>query len=209
MGAATDLTGAVTPFEITGDPDADPAVDVAPVALVRSTRRAWADRLGIEQRQWPLLVAAAASGLATAIHAVLTPVHFRWWVPAGAFFLACTVVQVVLAAALLGAPSTRTLLAAVGTNLVVIAVYVVSRTSGIPGAPGIPAHGSRAGPGVAIIPGAVEKVGSNDLVALVAEIAIVVLCALCLPDKVRNRVLNLLTAFGVGLVGLWWTGVLT
>ena len=94
MGAATDLTGAVTPFEITGDPDAAPAVDVAPVALVRSTRRAWADRLGVEQRQWPLLVAAAASALATAIHAVLTPVHFRWWLPAGVFFLACTVVQV-------------------------------------------------------------------------------------------------------------------
>jgi hypothetical protein len=172
-------------------------------------RPQWLDWAGVEQRQWPLAFAAAASCVAATIHAVLTVPHFRYWLPAGLFFLVCTVAQVVLCAALLGSARTATLLSAIGTNVVVIAVYVVSRTSGIPGAPGIPAHGSRPAPGVAIIPGAVEKVGSNDIVALVAEIAIVVLCASCLPERARRHVTNLLAAFGATLLGLWWVGVLS
>ena len=176
----------------------------------RSLRRpAWLDLVGAEQRQWPLALAAAASCVAATIHAVLTWPHFQYWLPAGVFFLVCTVAQVLLSSALLGSPRSGILLSAIGTNVVVIAVYVVSRTAGIPGAPGIPAHGSRPAPGVAIIPGAVEKVGSNDIVALVAEIAIVVLCASCLPERARRHVTNLLAAFGATLLGLWWVGVLS
>ena len=167
------------------------------------------DRIGIVQRRWPLIVAAVGSCVAATIHAVLTWPHFQYWLPAGVFFLACTVAQVVLSSALLGSARIATLLSAIGTNVVVIAVYVVSRTAGIPGAPGIPAHGSRPGLGVPIIPGAVEKVGSNDIVALIAEVAIVVLCAACLPERARRWVTNALAAFGATLLGLWWVGVLS
>lgn len=172
--------------------------------------RGWARarRLGIDQTRMPLLAAAVASWVAAAIHGALTPVHMRWWVPAGVFFLVCTVAQVLVCAALLGSPRPVVLLASVAANVAVIVVYIVSRTTGIPGAPGIPAHGSRAGPGVPLVPGAAERVHSGDLVALLAEVFLVVVCTLCLPDRWKNRSSDALVVLGAAILGLWAVGVL-
>ncbi len=171
-------------------------------------REAWTTRLGITQRGAPLLAAAAGSWLAAAIHAILIDDHWRYWVPAGVFFLACTVVQIVAAAALLGRPTPRVLLGVVVANVVVIAVYIVSRTAGIPGAPGLAAHGSVRTAGVPIIPGAVERVGRQDLLALVAEVLVVMCATVSLSGRLRQQTMNALMGFGLALVVLSAAGVL-
>jgi len=179
--------------------------------LLETPRSRWwagARRVGIDQTKMPLLVAAVASWVAAAIHGALTPVHMRWWIPAGVFFLVCTAAQVLVCAALLGSPRPITLLGAIAANTAVIAVYIVSRTAGIPGAPGIPAHGSRAGPGVPLVPGAAERVHSGDLVALVAEVVLVVICTLCLPERWKNRSTDALVVLSTAVLGLWAAGVL-
>lgn len=179
----------------------------APVAPGDATE-SWPTRLGITQRRLPLLVAAAGSVVAAAVHAILIGDHWRYWAPAGAFFLVCTGVQIIAAAAVLGRPTERVLLGVVTANVVVIAVYVVSRTAGIPGAPGIAAHGSIRSAGVPIIPGTVERVGGQDLLALAAEVIVVMCAAVCLAGRARRWAMNGLMGFGLALVGLSAAGVL-
>lgn len=178
--------------------DVLPAVERAP----------WLDRIGIAQRQPALLLAAAGSWLAAGIHAALIADHWRYWVPAGVFFAASAALQLLSTAALLGRARARSLVAIVAVNTFVVVVYVVSRTSGIPGAPGITAHGSAPGPGVPILPGAVERVGAQDLLSLVAELTVIALCALSLRGRVRARVLDALALTGAAMIVASALGVL-
>ena len=133
--------------------------------------------------------AAAFSLLAALIHLWAMPEHFGEWWGYGAFFLICAVAQGSYGAALLRLPSRPLLLLlGVGGNLPIAALYILTRTVGIP------FFGPHAGE--------VEGVGIADLSATAAELAlVVVLGTLLLRGLPRERVVVLL--FVLALVGLF------
>jgi hypothetical protein len=113
-------------------------------------------------------VAAACLLGADAIHTAVIAEHFTEWWAEGAFFLALSVVEGGLAAALLLAPARPTCQAAVLASVGTIAVWAWSRTTGLPIGPeaGYP-----------------EAVGRADTVATLLE----ALTALALaPASVRH-----------------------
>src|SRR3954471_9204472 len=77
-------------------------------------------------------VAAACLFGADAIHTAVIAEHFTQWWAEGAFFLALSVVEGGLAAALLLAPARPTCQAAVLASVGTIAVWAWSRTTGLP-----------------------------------------------------------------------------
>jgi hypothetical protein len=105
---------------------------------------------------------AAVSVAAAAIHAAFIPDHLEEAWIFGAFFIACTIVQ--LAQAYLFATTTARWVYSFGllTNLAVMFVWLVSRTTGLPFGP---------------MPGVPEAVGAPDMLCGVLEGAIVVRCA--------------------------------
>ncbi len=135
-----------------------------------------------------LYAAAAFSLLAAVIHLWAMPEHFEEWWGYGAFFLVSAVAQGFYGAALLRWPSRPLLLLGTGGNLSIVALYLVTRTVGIP------FFGSHAGE--------VEGVGFAELSATTAELALVVsLGAVLLRGLPRERVVVLL--FVLALIGLF------
>ena len=135
-----------------------------------------------------LYAAAVFSLLAAGIHLWAMPEHFEEWWGYGAFFLVSAVAQGSYAAALLHRPSRPLLLLGVGGNFSIIALYLTTRTVGIP------FFGPHAGE--------VERVGIADLFATVAELALVVaLGAVLLKGLPRERAVVLL--FVLALIGLF------
>ncbi len=134
-----------------------------------------------------LYAAAAFSLLAALIHLSVMPEHFEEWWGYGAFFLVLALAQGAYGAALLRRPSRPLLLLGIGGNLSIVALYLLTRTVGIP------FFGPHAGE--------VEGVGIADLSATAAELALVVMIgALLLRGLPRERVVVLL--FVLALVGL-------
>jgi FtsP/CotA-like multicopper oxidase with cupredoxin domain len=86
------------------------------------------------QRPGPALLFGAALLTAGpgAIHFALAPMHFQEYVPFGLFFVAAGALQVAAAAAMLLRPSRRLFLAAGAGTVGIIALYLVSRTTGVP-----------------------------------------------------------------------------
>ena len=118
-------------------------------------------------------LAGAACLVAAGVHGALAPTHFTEWWGYGVFFLVAATCQTLLGLALalraFEAPTDRTMrrLYAAGAvgNALLLAMYVVSRTVGVP----------FFGPDA----GAVEGIDPLDIVATAAEIlAIVVLARL-------------------------------
>lgn len=122
---------------------------------------------------------ALLSLVAGFLHAAVTPAHFDQWWGYGTFFLLAAMAQATYGAALLfprllhGEPVTRLwpaagrrayYLAGLGGNLAILALYVVTRTVGIP------FFGPEAG--------TVEDVGFLDAFSKLVELALVVLLAL-------------------------------
>ena len=128
-------------------------------ASLSSTRRApeaWVDGWA-----WTLRVAAIAALFgAEMIHVAVMNAHFTEWVGAGVFFLVISVVEGLLAAALLVVPSRRLCLVAAAMSLATVAVWAVSRTTGLPFGPatGVP-----------------ERIGTADSVSTLFEMAAAVL----------------------------------
>jgi hypothetical protein len=79
-----------------------------------------------------IVVAAACLLGAEGIHTAVIAPHFAEWWAEGAFFLALSVLEGALAAALLLAPSRSVAQAAVLASLATIAVWAWSRTTGLP-----------------------------------------------------------------------------
>ncbi len=104
--------------------------------------------------------AAALSLVAGLIHAWAMPEHYREWWGYGAFFVVVASAQVFLSDALLYRPRRRLFVVGVMGNLVVISLYVVTRTVGVP------FFGPHAGE--------VEEMGVLDLLAVVVELALVI-----------------------------------
>ena len=135
-----------------------------------------------------LYAAAVFSLLAAVIHLLVMPEHFEEWWGYGAFFLVSAVAQGVYGAALLRWPSRLLLLLGAGGNLSIIALYLATRTVGIP------FFGPHAGE--------VEGVGVANLFATAAELALVVaLGAVLLKGLPRERAIILL--FVLALIGLF------
>src|SRR3954469_6363814 len=86
-------------------------------------------------------VAAGAATIAAAVHLYITPEHLREWWLYGGFFVAVTVAQLLLAVLLLRGPRVRVVLLAIWGTVGLIAIYVISRTVGLPITPPADAAG--------------------------------------------------------------------
>src|SRR5215217_1661410 len=119
------------------------------------------------------LCAATLSVFAALIHLWVTPEHFEEWWGYGAFFLVVAAGQGLYGAVLLRRPSRWLLLLGMVFNLGIVAFYLVTRTAGIP------FFGPHAGE--------VEAVGAVDLLATMAELALVTLLAGLLRSARRRE----------------------
>ncbi len=134
-----------------------------------------------------LYAAAVFSLLAAMIHLWVMPEHFEEWWGYGAFFLVSAVAQGLYCAALLRWPRRPLLLLGIGGNLSIIALYLLTRTAGIP------FFGPHAGE--------VEGIGMLDLSATAAELALTgTLGALLLRDLPRERVVVVLFVLGLAVL---------
>lgn len=184
-----------------------------------------ADRNATADRPRPLVAAAALLAVTAAIHATVVPDHLREWLPAGVFFLVLAAGQASLAVALVRRAGPITLLASIWSSVAVVAVYVWSRTTGLPFAP---VHGgehglggSQAGHAVggygngvpiypsAAAPSTVEPVGALDLTALVAELSVIALLVCLLPPQHRRWTSNAVMVCGLTMLALRATGALS
>lgn len=104
----------------------------------------------------PAARAAAAMFLLgpAAIHFAVVPDHLRLYPPYGLFLMVVGVLQVALAAAVLTRPGATVLLGGAAFSLLVIAIWLVSRTAGLPFGP---------------TPGVPEPIGLPDLFATLME----------------------------------------
>jgi hypothetical protein len=101
------------------------------------------------------------SAVAAQLHALVTGEHIQEHVAFGAFFMVVTLLQIAWIVAAICRPSTETLAAGVGLNLVVLAVWAASRTTGLPIGPD---HWTA------------ESVGVLDLASGACEAAVVAGC---------------------------------
>ena len=161
-------------------------------------------------------VGAGAALVAASVHLYVTPEHLREWWLYGSFFLVVTVAQALLVVLLLRGPGVGAVLLAVWGTVGLIAIYVISRTVGLPISPPAEAagHGHVAGvvgSGVPVLPGSlppgVEPVAAVDLLALGAEVLLLVLLVGMLPSAVRRVTINLMLVAGV--VGWAVAGILS
>jgi hypothetical protein len=146
------------------------------------------------------ILCAAAAGVA---HGISTPEHFRWWQASGVFFGLLSVFQLGLAVALfLRRTSLRVLLAGIWGNVLVVAVYVASRLTALPGQPGQTAHGAPRAPGRAFLPARAEGIGPFDMFSLVVELALIGALVVMLPALWRRRTSTMLMWGGFAMWGL-------
>src|SRR4051812_17199652 len=155
------------------------------------------------------LAAGAALGAAV-IHAYVAPEHLREWWLYGGFFIGVTAVQLALAWLVLRRPTVTVLLGGIWGTVALIAIYVASRTTGLPLTP---VHHHRhvlvAGDftnGVPHLPGAtdssVEAVGAVDLSALAVELLLILILVGLLPTAARRRTTNLMLGLAVAAWGI-------
>jgi hypothetical protein len=125
-----------------------------------------------------LVRAAAAMFLLgpAAIHFAVAPEHLRAYLPYGLLFIALALFQVSLAAAVVLRPSPVLLLGGAGVSLLVIAIWLVSRTAGLPIGP---------------TPGIPEPIGLPDLLSTLMEWIAVILLLIADARLDRRRPLHL------------------
>ena len=105
-----------------------------------------------------VVVFSAAAGF---VHAIVTPEHFREDFAVGLFTLAVTLGQMAVVVAGLNRPSRALWASAAAGNTVVLTIWALSRTTGLPVGPA---------------PGTPESVGLLDLACGAYEVAIVAGC---------------------------------
>jgi len=150
-----------------------------------------------------LLLVAGLAGSAV-VHAAVVPEHLAEWTAAGAFFVVLTAVELAAAGLVLVRPGNKVLMATVTASLVPLAIWLCSRTIGMPFGPEA---------------GEVEPVGLADGVACALElgallVAVVLIRARTYPGRLfgsahASRLVLVAvvaaTAFGLGGTGV--TGV--
>jgi hypothetical protein len=137
-----------------------------PVRLEPARRRAGMAALDLRQT-----VAAVALFGCAAIHIAVIPDHLSHWVVASAFFIALALAEVVGGALLLGRPAQYVLVAVIAASVIPPALWVWSRTSGLPFGPdaGVP-----------------EPVGLADVAAGVLELGTLVIAGLLILARRRE-----------------------
>jgi hypothetical protein len=113
-----------------------------------------------------LSAVAILSLVAAVIHIGVMPEHFEEWWGYGLFFLVAAAAQALYAVAILRAPTPTLLWVGIVGNLAIIALWVLTRTIGIP------FFGPHAGE--------IEEVGTMDLASKLAEILLVALLGVLL-----------------------------
>jgi hypothetical protein len=137
-----------------------------------------------------LHVGAALSLLAAIIHLWVMPEHFEEWWGYGTFFLVVAIAQGLYALFLLRRPGRPILLLGVAGNLIVVILWVVTRTSGIP----------LVGPHA----GEVEEVGALDLLCTLAELGVIFgLGAAAMKDLVTESRIQIVVVFTVSAFLFW------
>lgn len=130
------------------------------------------------------LVAALLSLVGAWIHFAYVSSHWRDWWAYGVFFLVSALFQGLFAAAMLKWPNRWTALAGIAGNFGIIAMYVMSRTYGIPMGPHT---------------GIVEKASAIDLSCTAGEIVLVGILLGMVGTTSRRLIINLLLVIGVAL----------
>jgi hypothetical protein len=134
----------------------------SPVALsaALAARRRWLPTVE------PVLMAlATASVMAAAIHAAVSPAHFQEATAFGAFFALSAMAQAVWAGWVVARPTPAVLRVGAAGNLAAAAVWLMTRTSGLPLGPA-PWHR--------------EPVGTLDGLTVLIEVALAVVAVRCL-----------------------------
>jgi plastocyanin len=124
-------------------------------ARTDAAREKDAPRLGRFAARWSASLTLLGAGV---IHAAHAHAHLEHWALAGIFFVIVATVQGLLAAAFLlgGRPGRALVVSAIAASLGTVAVWVVSRTVGLPFGPGA---------------GVPEAIGRADISAAILEIA--------------------------------------
>jgi hypothetical protein len=148
-----------------------------------------AGRIGATGRGRSLYVAAALSLLAALVHLWVTPEHFEEWWGYGAFFVVAAAAQLLYVPTVLLWPARTVLVAGIAGNLAIVALYLLTRTAGIP------LFGPEAGE--------VERFGILDVCATASEAGIALaLGAALLRHATPERRRSILLVAAVALVGV-------
>jgi hypothetical protein len=115
----------------------------------------------LRKRDVMMAIVCMFSAGAAQLHALATGEHLSEHLAFGAFFMVVTLLQVGWIVTAIWRPSPATLASGVGVNLVVLAVWAASRTTGLPIGPE---------------PWTAETVGFLDLACGAFEVAVVACC---------------------------------
>lgn len=150
---------------------------------------------------------AAALPLAgAAIHLWVLPAHAQAWWVFGTFFALAALAQLLTVVIVLRWPEPPLILAALATQVGIILVWMISRTSGLPIGPPVVdmtaglADPNRGGYGPHT-PGYPEPVGLLDTASTVIELLTVCALLAMLSEATRRRTINLLLIGGLLLWG--------
>jgi hypothetical protein len=148
-----------------------PVAAFAVVALV-ADGRAWLRKRGIH-REPTLVLAATLSAGAAAVHVAVCPEHFHEALIYGTFMAAAASAQLGWAFLVMVAGRRWLVVAGLGGNLAMTALWLLTRTVGVPLGPGA---------------GEVETIGALDLVATTCELGVIACCAwVLLRSRARAR----------------------
>jgi hypothetical protein len=123
-------------------------------------------------RQQLLSTAALLSVAAAVIHVWVMPEHFEEWWGYGLFFLIAAITQALYAIVILRAPTPTLLRVGIIGNVAIIALWVVTRTIGIP------VFGPHAGE--------IEAIGAIDVASKVVEVLLIVVLGVILRSASQH-----------------------
>ena len=123
----------------------------------------------------PLAIASAAAAGSALVHFAVAPEHFAEWWGFGLFFVICAEVQLGWALLLRRAHGARMLVAGLAGSLLLVGLWALSRTAGLPFGPE---------------PGVAEEIGIPDLVSVALELLTAAACASALvaPGRFAVRI---------------------
>jgi predicted branched-subunit amino acid permease len=140
----------------------------------------------VNRREPKLLAISGLAWSAGLIHLEAAADHFEEYVPYAVCFVALALLQIIWGVAVSRRPSPGLLRAGIAGSLAVIAVWVLSRTAGLPFGPDLHAP---------------EAVGILDAIATIDETMLCVLASLTLrPTIDRRRLYAALQATGVLMI---------
>lgn len=138
--------------------------------------------------------AAALSVAAALVHLWAAPEHFSEWWGYGMFFSVAALAQGTFGIAVLRYPVRLISLAGIIGNLILVAIYILTRTVGVPLGP----HA-----------GTIEAARTLDVVATAAELGVILALVTLLEGAYRRTVVNALLLLGLTAWILRFTGILS